>query len=112
VGELYAKPRPDSQQKEETASNGTDRINDYTIRAIAKNGGAICLHFVTPEYVKPRHGTPKATVADLVDHIEYIRNLAGIDYVSLGPDFFPRCNGSGSRELASSVWSPTSPGRW
>ena len=27
------------------------------------------------------------SVADLVDHIDYVKNLAGIDYVGIGSDF-------------------------
>ena len=69
--------------------SGTDQLNDATIKAMAENGGAICLHFVTPDYIKARHGTERATVTDLVDHAAYIRDLVGIDYVSLGADYFP-----------------------
>ena len=69
--------------------SGTDQLNDATIKAMAENGGAICLHFVTPAYIKARHGTERATVTDLVDHAAYIRDLVGIDYVSLGADYFP-----------------------
>lgn len=66
-----------------------DLLNVATIRAIARNGGTIGIHFCTPSYIKPRHGTQKATVVDLVDHIVFIRDLVGIDHVSLGVDFFP-----------------------
>ena len=66
---------------------GTDQLNDATIRAIAENEGAICLHFYDG-YIKPRHG-PHATAEDLVDHIDHIKNLVGIDYVALGVDYFP-----------------------
>lgn len=71
-----------------TELSNTDELNDASIRAMAKNGGSICLHFFTG-YIHPRHGTPQATVEDLVDHVAYIRDLVGIDYVSLGADFFP-----------------------
>ena len=84
VGELRKK-----SAKGDTSYSGTDHLNDATIRAIARNGGSICVHFVTPDYILPRHGTKKATVVDLVDHIAYVRDLVGIDYVSLGADFFP-----------------------
>jgi membrane dipeptidase len=33
------------------------------------------------------HAAPKATLAELVDHIDYIRKMAGIDYVGIGSDF-------------------------
>ncbi len=69
--------------------SGTDHLNDTAIRAMAKNGGSICLHFVTPDYIRARHGGKQGTVADWVDHAVYIRGLVGADYVALGPDYFP-----------------------
>lgn len=68
-------------------SEGTDQLGDDTIRAMAKNGGVICLHFYEG-YIHPHHG-PHATVEDLVDHMDYIKRLVGIDYVALGTDYFP-----------------------
>jgi membrane dipeptidase len=69
------------------ASGGTDQLNDDTIRAIAKNGGVICLHFYQG-YIRPRHGT-RSSVEDLAEHADHIRQLVGIDHVALGVDFFP-----------------------
>jgi membrane dipeptidase len=69
--------------------SGSDIVDDIGLRALAKNGGVLCLHFVTPDYIKPRHGTPRGSVADWVDHAAYIRDLVGIDHVALGPDYFP-----------------------
>lgn len=82
VNELYEKSTPGDK-----SHSGTDLLNDATIRAMVANGGLICVHFATPDYIRARHG-PKAMVGDLVDHISYIRALVGIDYVGLGPDFF------------------------
>ena len=33
------------------------------------------------------HPAPRATVPEIADHIDYIRRLAGIDYIGLGSDF-------------------------
>ena len=33
------------------------------------------------------HPAPEVTIRDVADHIEYIRKLAGVDYVGLGSDF-------------------------
>ena len=30
---------------------------------------------------------PKVTVAEVADHIEYIRKIAGVDYIGIGSDF-------------------------
>jgi membrane dipeptidase len=102
VNELYEKSAPGN----ETLS-GTDLLNDASIRVIAANGGLICIHFVTPDYIKARHGS-KATVEDLVDHIDYIRGLVGIDSIGLGPDFFPEpgwrwIEGAGQMRLLPNV---------
>lgn len=68
-------------------ARGTDQLSDDAVRQVAKNGGAICLHFYEG-YIRPRHGE-HATVVDLVDHIDYIKRLVGIDSVALGVDYFP-----------------------
>jgi membrane dipeptidase len=74
--------------KEHNDRPSTDGLDDDTIRAIAAHGGVICMHFMNG-YIHPRHGTQYATVEDLVDHIDRIRQVAGIDYVGLGPDYSP-----------------------
>jgi len=68
-------------------ARGTDQLDDDTIRAVARTGGVICLHFYEG-YIRPSRG-PHATVEDLVDHMEYIKRIAGIDHIGLGLDFFP-----------------------
>jgi membrane dipeptidase len=35
-----------------------------------------------------RHPEPRATLADVADHIEHVRDVAGIDHVGIGSDFF------------------------
>jgi len=39
------------------------------------------------EYVK-QHPEPRATLADVADHIEYLRKVAGVDHVAIGSDFY------------------------
>ena len=64
----------------------TDRLDDETIRRIAANGGVMALHFLEG-YVQPRHDTEHATIEDLVDEMDHIKKVAGIDWVGLGPDY-------------------------
>lgn len=102
VGEVYKRSAPDAP------FGGTDHVNDATIRAIARNRGSICVHFVTPDYIRARHGIAKATVVDLVDHIVYVRDLVGAEYVSLGADYFPEVgwkwvDGAGQMSLLPNV---------
>ncbi len=33
------------------------------------------------------HGTCDCTICWIVDHVEYVRNVAGIDHVGIGSDF-------------------------
>jgi membrane dipeptidase len=66
---------------------GTDHLDDDGIRAIARNGGVLCLHFYQG-YIRPRHST-RSSVRELVDHMDYIKKLVGIGHVALGTDFFP-----------------------
>jgi membrane dipeptidase len=58
-------------------------LTDEQIIAIAKTGGVIginfCAFFLS--------NTKKATVEDIVDHIDYIVQLVGVDYVGLGSDY-------------------------
>lgn len=37
--------------------------------------------------IKEKYPTTLPTVADCVDHIDYVKNLVGIDYVGIGSDF-------------------------
>lgn len=46
------------------------------------------MHFLNPIVSDPAR-TASPTVVDLVNEINYIERLVGIDYVALGPDYFP-----------------------
>jgi membrane dipeptidase len=35
----------------------------------------------------PPEGAPRATLADVADHIEHVRRVAGVDHVGIGSDF-------------------------
>ncbi len=59
-------------------------LTDGTIKRIAERGGVIGLSFFSTLLNKDKE---LATVEDLVDHIDHIVGLAGIDFVGLGPDF-------------------------
>lgn len=61
---------------------------DEQIRSVAEKGGIIGVN-AFPSFVKRRR-TEKGelpTVNDLLDHIEYIIRLVGVNYVGLGLDF-------------------------
>jgi membrane dipeptidase len=49
------------------------------------------------------HPEPRATLADVADHIEHVRDVAGIDHVGIGADFFgePAWMAAGLEDVAS-----------
>jgi len=60
-------------------------ISDDRIRAIAKTGGVVGLQFFSG--VLSSDADQRATVEDLIRHIDHIVDVAGVDHVALGPDF-------------------------
>ncbi|WP_460366318.1 dipeptidase [Actinocorallia lasiicapitis] len=54
------------------------------LKGIAATGGVVCVNFFAPFLSDDPAGY---TVERLVDHIEYVADVAGIDHVGLGPDF-------------------------
>lgn len=57
-------------------------LSDEQIKAIAERKGVIGI-LTHPGVIDPKN----PTISRVIDHIEYISNLVGIDYVGLGPDF-------------------------
>lgn len=58
-------------------------LKDDQIRAIAEKGGVMGINFVS--FFLKKGG--KATIETLLEHIDYVVNLVGPDYVGLGSDF-------------------------
>jgi membrane dipeptidase len=74
-------------------------VPDDILRQLPKNGGLVMVTFV-PQFVSrevaawnarpeaERTGPPpRATLAQVADHVDHIRKTAGIDHVGLGGDF-------------------------
>jgi membrane dipeptidase len=68
--------------------------DDAAERARVNNPPYIGLYIGQPERAKAalaawedKHPRPAATVAQIADHVEHIRQVAGIDHVGLGSDF-------------------------
>ncbi|KHK97787.1 membrane dipeptidase [Microbacterium mangrovi] len=57
-------------------------LRDEPIRMIASAGGVVCVNFFAPFL----HGEDRS-VDRLVDHLEHLAAVAGIDQVGIGPDF-------------------------
>ncbi len=58
-------------------------VPDTILERLPENGGVVMVTFV-PEYLSPDEEADVGTVAD---HIEYIRDVAGIDHVGIGGDY-------------------------
>jgi len=69
-------------------------LSDAMLRALADNGG-VCMVNFWPEYLDPAvvaaraRGAPppRTPISVVVDHIDHIVKIAGIDHVGLGSDF-------------------------
>ncbi|MFI5287726.1 MAG: dipeptidase [Candidatus Dormibacteria bacterium] len=58
-------------------------LTDARLRAIAFTGGVVGIN-VLGTFIDEQ----VPTVARVVDHVEYVATLVGVDHVGLGPDFF------------------------
>ncbi|MFD7662097.1 dipeptidase [Streptomyces sp. NPDC059788] len=70
-------------------------LTDDQIRGVAGTGGIVCVNFV-PDFLTDDEA--KVGVDRVVDHIEHIVSVAGIDHVGLGSDFL--------REVVADVTPP------
>ena len=69
-------------------------VPDAILRRMPENGGVVMVTFV-PSFINeavrtfegPPSDAPRATIGDVADHMEHIRELAGIDHVGIGSDF-------------------------
>ncbi|MER5258901.1 MULTISPECIES: dipeptidase [unclassified Streptomyces] len=57
-------------------------LTDDQLKATAANGGVVCVNFFAPFLHESDY-----TLDRLVDHIEHLADVAGLDHVGLGPDF-------------------------
>ncbi|MEG1059125.1 MAG: dipeptidase [Clostridia bacterium] len=63
--------------------NHPRNLKDEQIKAIAKSGGVVGIAFANEFMTNKKY----ATSEDIVNNIDYIANLVGIDYVGIGSDF-------------------------
>lgn len=81
-------------------TNVPRNVPDAVLRRLKQNGGMVMVTFVpmfvndsvaayegmSAEY-KRAHPVPRASISDVVRHIEHVRDVAGIDHVGIGSDF-------------------------
>jgi membrane dipeptidase len=75
-------------------------VPDAVLRRLPGNGGVVMVTFV-PSFINAEvkayselpaeqqrsMQAPRATLADVADHIEHVRDIAGVDHVGIGGDF-------------------------
>lgn len=77
-------------------------IDDHQIRAVADLGGLVGVN-AYPAFVK--QGGKGATVADVVDHVDYLVDLIGPGQVGLGLDFCKLSPEIHAEMIAAGEWS-------
>ncbi|GLQ05167.1 dipeptidase [Sneathiella chinensis] len=84
-------------------------VPDDLIRAIAKNGGVIGV-VGYPGFVAD---SPRPTLNQFMDHIDYLVNIAGIDHVGLGIDYYAGMHGVADLKMAMQAYQEAkASGRW
>jgi membrane dipeptidase len=61
--------------------------SDDTIRALGQHGGVMGITGLSPYLYMPDKPTTQPTIERLVEHIDHVVELAGIDSVAIGLDF-------------------------
>lgn len=68
--------------------NHPRNLTDHLIEVVASSGGVICVNFYPPFVRKYRAcDPPRPSFTKVVDHIEHIIKIGGIDSVGIGSDF-------------------------
>ena len=61
-------------------------ISDLNIQALVEKGGVVCVTFF-PGHISSDFPDRTVTIGDLVDHIDHLVRIAGVDHVGFGSDF-------------------------
>jgi len=83
VIEYSSNPVVASHSNVKNICNHKRNLDDKQIKAIAQSGGLVGINFC-PEFIKDNK---KVKIDDIIEHINYIKNLVGIDFVGLGTDY-------------------------
>ena len=78
------KPIVCSHSNARSVCNHPRNLTDDMLLKLKENGGVTGINYCH-DFIKEDKST--ATVKDVVKHIDYIKNLIGIDYIGLGSDF-------------------------
>ncbi len=87
VIESSSKPFVASHSNARAICDHERNLTDRQIKALAEKGGLMGINYATGFLVKGAQGSSDVPLSALVDHIDHIVNLVGIDYVALGSDY-------------------------
>jgi len=79
-------------------------LDDDQIRALTQKGGVIGINGVAAFITEDPQ---QASLATMLDHLDYIANLAGVEQVALGPDFVDYLRVGPGSEGADQIDYPT-----
>ncbi|WP_310738299.1 MULTISPECIES: dipeptidase [unclassified Microbispora] len=89
VLEIAARPVIATHSSARALRDHHRNLTDEQLRGVAAGGGVICVNFLAAFLTEDARS---ATADHLVDHIEHVASVAGIDHVGLGPDFMREVN--------------------
>lgn len=81
--------------------NNHRNLEDELIQAIAKNGGVIGFNGF-PGFVADK---PRPTLDDLLDHVDYMAKLVGVEHICVGIDYFEYQHGFVDNETATAIYN-------
>jgi membrane dipeptidase len=109
--EASQKPVIISHANARAICNSSRNLRDDQIRAVAAKGGVVGITG-WPSFVAKK---PKPTLDDLLDHVDYIAKLVGVEHLSLGIDYWEYMAGIGDENqaktrydelLEAGIWNP------
>lgn len=83
VARACKKPFIATHSNSRTIKNHTRNLTDDMIKVLADNGGITGINFFSMFLGNDKIGL----IEDMVNHIKHIRNIGGIDVISIGSDF-------------------------
>lgn len=87
VLETSSMPIVASHSNARAICNHERNLHDDQIRALAQNGGLMGINFARQFLVEGATTGEEVSLDAMVDHVDHIVNLVGIDHVALGSDY-------------------------
>ena len=81
------KPFVASHSNARSICNHVRNMDDEMIKLLANKGGVMGINFCAAFISPATNGHVFGTISDTIEHIKYIRNIAGIDCIGLGSDY-------------------------